>query len=530
MKKISVKVHINGDLRSLVCAAGTSIPEALQKHRIPLPTPCGGYGTCGKCRVRFLSAPPEPAPADVHRLLPRELKKGVRLACRHRLDADTEISIDAASLQGALHILTHGIQIDVAADPAVDTKALPGPVYGAAVDLGTTTLVASLIDLQSGERLELTTAPNPQTDHGGDIISRATAAVGNPGTAKELRERVVNAIGSMLKELTGRTAHIYHVVLAGNAVMSHLFLGEKLDGLVRAPYEAAFTGMRTLNARESGLPLAPGGKCTVLPAVGSFIGGDVSADILAGSILYPGPEKILFMDLGTNCEIVLRTPEFVKAVSAPAGPVMEGAGIRFGMSAGPGAVTDLIYDKEKGFSASTVEGAKIRGICGSGLIHIIHLLRSMGVLLPDGRFSHASEFADPRRGFRVGSGVYVTPQDIRAFQMAKSAIASSWKMLFELNGVQAEELDRIAVAGAFGHYIRPKAGMDLGLFPVLEEQKFIYLGNGSLSGCETVLRNKKYARRIRNIASAAEHVELAGRPDFQEMYALNMGLGHDVYL
>jgi uncharacterized 2Fe-2S/4Fe-4S cluster protein (DUF4445 family) len=171
----------------------------------------------------------------------------------------------------------------------------------------------------------------------------------------------------------------------------------------------------------------------------------------------------------------------------------------------------------------------MRGICGSGLIHSIHLLWSKGILFPEGRLSSQSSFADPKNGFAFNEIIKLFPEDIRAFQMAKSAITSSWKYLFSILEIQAKDLDYVILSGAFGHYIRPEAGIDLEIFPSLNKEKFIYLGNSSLTGCEMVLKNKNFKDRVQKIAAKTEHKKIATREDFQEIYALNMGLGKDVY-
>ncbi|MEA3392193.1 MAG: ASKHA domain-containing protein [Candidatus Marinimicrobia bacterium] len=529
MKKLNVILHINGTTEALTCSKGLLISEILQKNDIPLSTPCGGYGTCGKCKIKFNSPSPAPSPADIKQFSEKELKNGLRLACQHTLHADAELSLDNALLQGRLHILTDGIQLDVTMDPVVITKKTSEPVYGAAIDLGTSTLAVSLIDLKSGERLGKEASPNPQSIYGADIITRATAAVGSGNVMQDLQYLVIKKINELLKKLTDNRTHIQHIVLAGNTVMSHLFMGEPLNELIMAPFETSITDMQILEAKAFGIDIHPEGKITILPIIGSFIGGDIASDLLVSEELFSDDKNILLMDLGTNCELVLKTPKGMVATSAPAGPVMEGAGIVHGMLAQPGAISDLIFDEKNGFQPVTIQNEATKGICGSGLIHSIHLLWSKGVLLPEGRFSSQSSFADPKKGFAFNKQIKLFPEDIRAFQMAKSAITSSWKFLLSLFEIEEKDLDHVIMAGAFGHYIRPEAGVDLDIFPSLDKEKFIYLGNSSLTGCEMILKNRRYVKQIREIAEKTEHKEIATREDFQELYAFNMGLGKDVY-
>ncbi|MCD6337057.1 MAG: DUF4445 domain-containing protein [Candidatus Marinimicrobia bacterium] len=528
MKKINVIIHINGTTKSLMCYPGRHISEILQKNDIPLSTPCGGYGTCGKCKIKFNSTSPVPSPADIKQFSEKELKNGHRLACQHILHTDTEISLDNTSLQGQ-HILTDGIQLDIKLDPEIKAEETTEPIYGAAIDLGTSTIAVSLIDLKNGGRLGKEAAPNPQSVYGSDIITRATAAVDSINVMQELQRLIVEKINELLKKLTDNTKYIYHIVLAGNTVMSHLFMGEPLDKLIIAPFKAPITDMQILEAKTFGIDIHPKGRITILPVIGSFIGGDIAADLLVSEELFSDDKNILLMDLGTNCELVLKTPKGMIAASAPAGPVMEGAGIEHGMLAEPGAISDLIFDKQKHFQPVTIQNETVKGICGSGLIHSIHLLWSKDIILPEGRFSSQSSFADPEEGFAFNEEIKLFPGDIRAFQMAKSAITSSWKILLSFLDIREEDLDYVVLAGAFGHYIRPEAGIDLEIFPPLDKEKFIYLGNSSLTGCEMILKNKKFTDRIQKIATKTEHKEIATCEDFQEIYALNMGLGKNVY-
>ncbi|MCK5817254.1 MAG: DUF4445 domain-containing protein, partial [Candidatus Marinimicrobia bacterium] len=518
MKKIKVIIHINGNNKSLFCDPGLLISDILQKNNILLSTPCGGYGTCGKCKIKFESLAPEPTLVEIKHFSPEEIKKGFRLACQHILDSDVKLSLDNTHLTEQLHILTDGIQLDIEMNPEVNTDT-GKPVYGLAIDLGTSTIAASLIDLKTGERLKKEASPNPQSIYGADIITRATVAVGSRDVMRNLQKVIIEKINELINRLTENPKYIHQVVLAGNTVMSYLFMSVDLNELIMAPFEAQVTDIQILSAKDYGINIHPEGKISVLPVIGSFIGGDISSDMLVCEELFHENKNILLMDLGTNCEIVLKTPKGMVAASAPAGPVMEGAGIEHGMLAEPGAISDLIFDKQKHFQPVTVQNEAVKGICGSGLIHSIHLLWSKGILLPEGRFSSQSSFADPQKGFAFNEQIKLFPGDIRAFQMAKSAITSSWKFLLSLLEIQTEDLDYVVLAGAFGHYIRPEAGIDLEIFPSMDKEKFIYLGNGSLSGCEMVLKNKKFIDRVQKIAAKTEHKEIATREDFQEMYA-----------
>lgn len=523
MRSFPFKVRINGRLKIIAASAGRQISELLKEHDIPLPTPCGGFGTCGKCGIRFLGEAPTACPEDRRQFGEKELNRGWRLACRHKTEHEAEIAISVPEDE-ALQIQTSGWR------PASQSAGYPERTgYGAAIDIGTSSIAVSLLDLQSGRRIASAAAANPQRIYGADIISRATAAVQSGKSMNDMRRRLLETVNILLKQCHRNTHEINIAAAAGNAVMAHLFLGRPMERLISAPFEADFTEMQTLHAAESGLDIAQNGIVHLLPAIGSFIGGDISADLLVCREILPPDKRYLLIDLGTNCELALQGPEGSSASSAPAGPVMEGAGIKHGMLAQPGAVTDLFMDEKGIFIPHTIGDKTPRGICGSGLIHSIYTLRKAEMITADGRFESRPPHTDPERGFHIGGKVCLCPPDIRAFQMAKSAIESSWKLLLKDSGLTEDRLDHVVIAGAFGHYVRPEAGTALALFPGLDTDKFVYLGNGSLSGCELVLLQEDKLERVGSIASGCRHIEMGGRPDFQEEYVLNMGLGRDVY-
>ncbi|HDT12396.1 MAG TPA: DUF4445 domain-containing protein [Candidatus Marinimicrobia bacterium] len=524
MKKFTLTLHVRNKIHFFQITKEENILSILEREGIKISSPCGGYGSCGKCCIHYLSPPPEPTPAEIKNLTDDELDKGIRLACQHTISKNTDLKSVNDKQANNLQILSKGLVPEHRLEPDIITKPEYGQQSGLAIDIGTTTLVISLFDLKTGRRLGLATARNPQERFGADIISRATAATESPENLKTLQVLLIQKLNKLIKTLTGKPETIVHTVIAGNTVMSHLFLGISIDTLVTAPYIAPFTEMKSLDGNSSGLCVHPQGKVTILPGIGSFIGGDISADLLVSQVVLPEHSRYLLMDLGTNCEIVLMTPNFAVAASAPAGPVMEGSGIAFGMQAEPGALSDLVYDKNNEFQLVTIGNRKVRGICGSGLIHTIHTLGKMNVISPDGRFNTGTPYADRKNGFRIDKRIRLTPKDIRAYQMAKSAITSTWKLLLQDSGMTCDDLDYLVIAGGFGHYIRPEAGIELGLFPKMQPDAFLYLGNGSLTGCELVLRNKKFIPDIISLAEKTQHSEMAGREDFQETYVGNMGV------
>ncbi|MDD5583084.1 MAG: ASKHA domain-containing protein [Candidatus Marinimicrobia bacterium] len=524
MKKVALTLYTPHKRHTIFVPAGLALHKAIQQGGFSLTTTCGGYGTCGKCRVLYHKNPPPPTPAEQKHLSPEELKKGIRLACQQSVTKDTFIEIFEETTRFGLHILSEGLLPDVPLNPEIPVKASSQSLYGVAIDLGTTTLVVSLYDLKTGQRLKSVSGQNPQESYGVDIITRATAATESKETQNILQKLILQKINEFLYQLTENPETIVHAVLAGNTVMTHLFLGISMDSLLTAPYQAPVTDMQIIKGKSSGLAIHHQGIVTLLPGIGSFIGGDIAADLLICHEILPQNATYLLMDLGTNCELVLSTPQKTIAASAPAGPVMEGAGITHGMQAEPGALVDLLAVDKEHFIPITLENKKIRGICGSGLIHTIHTLWKENIISEDGRFVSGISCVDEKKGVKISEDIYLTPQDIRAFQMAKAAISATWQLLLKAMSLSVKDLDYFVLAGGFGHYVRPLAGIDMGIFPPLSSESFVYLGNGSLAGCELVLKNKTYTPIIQHLAKEAIHHELAGRKDFQEMYIRNMQL------
>lgn len=389
-----------------------------------------------------------------------------------------------------------------------------GQAYGIAVDLGTTTLVVELVDLTSGAVLDTAAALNPQIKFGSDVVSRISAAFQAPARAAELRDAVTAALNGMIGGLCERNGiprdRVYEAVVAGNTAMNHLFLGLPVDTLAVAPFFAAFSVLPPVPVPESGLALNPAGRVVVAPNIKSFVGGDISAG-LAAIDAGPHPGSFLFVDLGTNGELVLKKGLRFTATSTAAGPAFEGMSISCGMLALPGAVYKA-EDRDGGTVVATVEGRPARGICGTGLIDLIASALRRGLISPQGHI------ADPSKKIPVAGPVELTQKDVREVQLAAAAIKTGIRMLLVATGTSTRDLDAIYVAGAFGSYLNVANAMALGLLPRAPAEKIRFIGNSSLAGARALLLSAAERTRCEALVGQIDHESLARGADFQGLF------------
>lgn len=455
-------------------------------------------------------------------------------------------------IPGALRDQNHKATATTFYDILLDVVAghKTGRLLGAAIDIGTTTVALSLHDLENGGVLRTLGAINPQTHFGDDLISRLTYVAGSEERLVKSQASIVDCINHLLRRACEEHGvsprDIYHFSIAGNAAMNHIFLGVPPENMAIAPFVPVFREPVVEPAASLGLMGHPAARITLLPNIGGFVGGDTVADLVTTEML-DKDEWSLLIDIGTNCEVVLgRRGEGFLATSAPAGPALEGACISAGMRAERGAIDDVRLENNA-LVLHTIDSAPPRGLCGSGLFHAVAALYEWGIITAAGRILPPAEITNPAiRQFlaqRVSidargqarillasdlSGaerdVWLTQNDVREFQLAKGAIAAGWRMLAQDFGITEQQIDRVYIAGAFGNYIRPEAVRLTGLVPNLPIAKIDFIGNGALEGARRVLLNRDDEARARGIIKEVKFVELAGRDEFQETFALEMSM------
>lgn len=385
--------------------------------------------------------------------------------------------------------------------------------FGLALDVGTTTVAAELIDLRKGTVVDQIAAVNAQSSYGADVVSRITFAFENPENLGRLRAAAVqltNDLAGTMCRRSGVPRHrIYDVVVAGNAVMNHILCGIAVDSLALAPFHAIFSSLPPLAAAEIGFALNPQARVYIAPNIKSFVGGDITAGLVATKFVEQ-PGNAMFVDLGTNGEIVLKKGAEIAATSTAAGPAFEGMNISCGMLAMPGAIHRAEWDN--GFKCRTIDDLPPQGVCGSGLIDILSGALARGLLGCDGRL------AGPEKRLRLTERLALTQQDVRDIQLAVAAVRSGILLMLKEFRLGVTDLDRILVAGAFGGSLDIANAATLGLLPDLPDGRIVFVGNAALAGARLLLVSRPDRAVAEALAAKVSHVSLATRPDFQDEF------------
>ncbi len=414
----------------------------------------------------------------------------------------------------------------------------PGPVYGVAFDIGTTTVVGKLIDLVEDRTLAVVSALNAQEPFGADVVTRAKYTIENPGGLERLHRLIIDQLSSMIEDLCEEAgidpSDVWKCVIVGNTVMQHLALGVDPHYVVVSPFTPALQGPVTVSAGELGLRMASRGAIYVLPNLACFVGGDMTA-VLVTLDLETSDELHLVVDIGTNGEIVLGSRQRIVCCSSPAGPAWEGASITWGMRAAYGAI-ERIDLQGNDLAYRTIGNGPPAGICGSGLMDLAALSRRTGIvdesgrMLADDKAVHAPEPLKARLGSRESgaflriaparddSWVELTQKDVREIQLAKAAIASGIQTLLCEWDVGPEQIDRVSIAGAFGNHIRGQDAIDIGLLPRVPAERIHFIGNAAAAGAEAILRSREARAKAERLAQTVDYVEVAGRPEFQDLF------------
>ncbi len=422
----------------------------------------------------------------------------------------------------------------------VAPAATAGPCLGAAVDIGTTTVVAYIVDLDSGEILGSSASHNPQTRHGADVISRIEFANSHEEGLAALHQealQVVNeTIAAALQQIGAEPRDVFEVTVVGNTCMHHLFLGLEPRYLAEAPYVPVASAPVNLQAGELGLDVHPCANVFCLPCIAGFVGADTVGVMTAQKITRQA-RPVLAIDIGTNGEVALWSGERLLVASCAAGPAFEGAQIEFGMVAAPGAIDHVHFDGAQ-ITLTTIDDAPPRGICGSGLFDAMAVALQAGIVDPSGRFVPNADGLPPDIAARLqgegndrrivlaegddGRHIALTQRDVRQIQLAKGAVSAAVQLLLEEAGLTVEQLDKIVIAGAFGSYINPASALRIGLFPSLPLEKVQVVGNAAGAGAILALISMAEREYACHVARLAEHVELMRKPQFQMTFMETM--------
>lgn len=468
---------------------GESLLEVLRRAGFIPDAPCGGQGTCGKCRVLADGMPV--------------------LACRTPADRDMTVQLPETKNRKVLR---------AAAEMPKGSPA--GEGYGLAFDIGTTTLVCYLTDCATGETLAQSGMPNPQRGFGADVVSRIRAAL--DGELEALTALIRRGMTELARELCRSRGidpdGIRVVSVVGNPAMQQLFLGISPRNLAAVPFVPVLREAKRVPCGEY-LPLCAGAEMLIVPDISGYVGADTMGCVLSTQ-LYLAEEMTLLVDIGTNGEIVLGNRHRMVACATAAGPALEGANIRFGMRAAEGAI-DHVRLEDGRFVCSVIGGGEAVGVCGSGLIDAAAAALEAGLLNKRGKIL-GSEERERQRILPLTDNVYLTQEDIRQLQLAKGAVCAGIRLMAKQLSIDTEQIRRVLLAGAFGTYLDPRSACRIGLLPEELEGKIRPVGNAAGSGAKLLACNRELLSLTGSLADQIEFLELAGLPEFPRTFALAM--------
>ncbi len=412
--------------------------------------------------------------------------------------------------------------------------------YGIAVDIGTTTIVAQLVEMNTGRIMGVVGSPNPQASYGEDVISRIIYACDKDGLG-ELHSLVVKSINQLIEELISEKGisknDIIALVAAGNTTMSHLFLGLMPCSIRLDPYVPVADIYPQIHAKDIGIEINPEAVIEVLPSVASYVGGDIVAGVLACGIS-ERPQITCLIDIGTNGEIVIGNNEWLVCCSASAGPAFEGGGTRCGMRATKGAINELQISEGK-VIYKTIGKAKPRGLCGSGLIDCIYELVKNKIIRPDGkfnrdlkdeRFSIVEDIPQymlvPAEESETKEPIVITETDIDNLMKSKGAVFAAMKSLVDYIGISFDQIEKLYVAGGFGNYLNIEKAIGIGLLPDIPRDRIEFVGNSSLTGARLCLLSEKALEKAFIISRAMTNIELSVYPPFMDEFVAALFLPH----
>ncbi|HEY2641167.1 MAG TPA: ASKHA domain-containing protein [Streptosporangiaceae bacterium] len=583
---------------------GVTLFDAASWNGIAIDSTCGGHGTCKKCKIRILDGTVPASSLDARAFSPGELRDGWRLACRALADADAEVEVpplatrpkaatvgvgrqvilrpaaqkrylelsepsladqqtDIERVLGALDDLE--LRVDLAVlrgigqrlrasdfkvtavivdDVLIDVQ--PGDtssrLLGIAFDLGTTTVVATLLDLATGTPLAVASMLNKQQPFGADVITRISATMLDPSAlatmARLAHETLAELAAEVCQLASADPADVVEIAVAGNATMTHIALGIDPEPLGVAPFIMAARQLPEVLAAELDVPAHPRARAFMFPAFGAYVGGDITAGLLASGMNRDARTR-LFIDIGTNCEIVLGNRDWLLGTAAPAGPAFEGAAIRCGMRAADGAIEGVAVTPD-GLSLTVIGDTEPAGLCGSGLVDAVAGLIQAGLLDHSGRLVSDEAAAAMMPGLAsrltmlgqervfvlhwlgelgdVSSSIYLSQRDVRELQFAKAAIATGWRVLLEEAGLQPSDVQQVLLAGSFGSYLSPASAIALGLVPKLPVLRVVSAGNVAGEGAKMALLSVRERAAALALLAEVRYVELSDRSGFNDAF------------
>jgi len=500
MVKIKIK-NLFSEKKEIYANEGESLLEVLQRNGIFIPALCGGNKRCGKCLIKIIEGKTSFQDTEEKRVL-SNYSDDFRLACNIFLKEDLTIEIPQNFI------------ISEKSFQEKDSSLTEKREYGFAVDLGTTTVSIRLVNLSSGRILSGINSLNPQISFGQDIVSRISKAYKNKEGLKRLQSVILSLLNNSFLMLMNREnitqKELKKIAIAGNTVMTYLLLGKEVDSLAVYPFDCKEKIFQILNSKEIGFSESFDASVYIFPIIGSFVGGDISAGFYATDILKNKKENILFIDIGTNGEIAIITPEKSFASSTAAGPAFEGVNISCGSLAIPGAIMSCKWNGES-FDIETIDKVMPpSGICGTGIFEFISEALKAKLIETNGEMKE--------KEIRIKENITFSIQDVREFQLGLAALKTGISLLLKKLKISFKELDRVIISGSFGSNLKIESLITTGLLPAFCKEKIIYAGNTSLQGAIKSLIKENSKNEIEDLIKDVKHFPLSTDENFQEIF------------
>jgi uncharacterized 2Fe-2S/4Fe-4S cluster protein (DUF4445 family) len=534
---MAVTLRVNG--QSVPVPVGVSLFTAAEQAGIRVPTSCVTQGKCKECVVEITQGMELLTP-------PTEFEKHLDVRARFRLSCQCRVAADTGEVEchtmrrGQMRIERRALDLPAThqstpLDPAIvrdgdrivdattgeELARSAGPIHGLAIDLGTTTVVVRLIDLETGEQVADTSFENPQRFGGSDIMSRIHYDTGHPG--RLLMRTVAGYLSHAIADLPADPLTIYDVVLVGNSTMRDLFFRQSVYTIGQNPYRSITEielaeGKRTstsLNTtgRRSLLPIHPNARVYGLPIISGHVGADAAACLLAIDLANED-RLVAVMDIGTNTELLVGNRHRILAASCPAGPAFEGGAIACGMPGLDGAIEDVALDEDGTFRLGVIGGGPPAGICGSGLVDLLSELLRTGRMNALGRFEDGLE----RVVLDAERDIYFLEQDVNELAQAKGANVAGLQVVFSDYGIQFDDIAVFYLAGGFGRHLKKSASKRVGLVPNIADEKIVQVGNAALEGATIALVSRPRRQELEALVRRVEHCRLETHPGFFDFF------------
>ncbi|MBS6929601.1 MAG: DUF4445 domain-containing protein [Lachnospiraceae bacterium oral taxon 082] len=497
-----------------------TILDFLRENNICLNAACNGLGICGKCKIKIGNLKAFEGERKV--LGDKDIDADYRLACMHSVDeCDKEAILKDIKESTGSVVLTDGFIPEVSHTNICDK-------YGIAIDIGTTTVAMELIDLSNAAIIAKASEINSQISFGFDVMSRIAYTMENVDGLFKLQKSIVHTLNMLIDRLQADTGKcredIAEITVAANTVMCHILFGESVEGLGKYPFSPVFTKSRTVAAFDIGIK--SDAKVTTLPHISGFVGSDIVAGVYASGLCKDN-KNVLFIDIGTNGEMILKSGDKLLATSCATGPALEGMNISCGMRAGEGAIDNFCIDENK-LSYTTVGNKKAVGICGSGVLAIVRELLKNNIINVRGaidveKLKKAYDFiAFDKSGkpfIKISDDIYFTSKDIRQVQLAKGAILSGILALVSKAKLELKDISKVYIAGQFGKYISVDSFFGVGLLPIEFFDKVEYLGNTALAGAYMALLDKCAIEDMSLLSNKTEFFELSRLDNYDRIFA-----------